>query len=323
MADQALRTGAVVWSVPGDLKTVRLDSFARRCLPHLSRRTIEQAIGEGLFTINGKPGKKGDKLESEDRLMFNGPEPWLSTAPIANPRLQVPMVYEDATLLVVDKPAGLPTHGFSGRDTATLANFLAAKRPLVTRVGNSRWENGVVHRLDHETSGLVLVAKTQAAFENLRLQFRRGGIRKVYWALVWGITPAEGSISYALAHDPGDKRRMRPMPGGWKPRKKLKGWRALTRFRKIDDARGLSLLEVEMESGVTHQIRVHLASIGHPLVGDTLYGEEHQNRLGLTRHFLHAAQLEFAHPLHGRVVKLKAPLPGDLRLALKRFKLRI
>ncbi len=165
------------WTVPTDLKEIRLDQFARRCLPHLSRRTLERAIGDKLFRVNGKIAKKGTKLSAGAVLSFTGPDLWLAAEPAAV-GFRVPILYEDSSLLIVDKPAGMATHGFSGRETTTLTNFLAAVRPEVRGVGKSRWEPGLVHRIDRETSGLVLVAKTQAVFEHLRNQFRRHQIEK-------------------------------------------------------------------------------------------------------------------------------------------------
>lgn len=323
MADQAIGSPRQSWTVLIESKGVRLDAFARRCLPHLSRRALEQAIGDKLFRINGKIAKKGAKLSAGAVLSFSGPELWLAAEPAATLGLAVPILYEDSSLLVVDKPAGMATHGFSGRETTTLANFLAATRPELCRVGKSRWEPGLVHRLDRETSGLVLVAKTQAAFERLRIQFRRRQIQKQYLALVWGKTKAEGSISHPLAHDSRDKRRMRALVQATPRTKERKRWQAVTRFRKLAQARGLTLLEVEMETGVTHQIRVHLAAIGHPIVGDALYGAADSEIFRLHRHFLHAHSLKFYHPESGAIVSVEAELPGELQGVLDEVQIKL
>jgi 23S rRNA pseudouridine1911/1915/1917 synthase len=264
--------------------------------------------------------KKGHKLRPGDCVTFSGSELWLSPEPLPETELDVPIIYEDAALLALNKPAGLATHGFSGRDRATVANFLAARRPEVLRVGLSRWQPGLVHRLDRETSGLVLVAKTQSAFERLRAQFRRREIKKNYLALVWGITARAGSIEYPVAHDPADRKRMRAVT---EPRgAALKSWAALTQFRRIAAGRGVSLLEIEMRTGVTHQIRVHLAARGHSIVGDALYGGETHDRLGLKRHFLHANRVEFRHPERATAVMLEAELPVDLRAVLEMLELK-
>jgi 23S rRNA pseudouridine1911/1915/1917 synthase len=300
------------WIVPDGWAAVRLDAFARKCLPHLSRRQMESAIREKLFRIHQRIGKKGDKLSAGDVLTFSGPEHWLLTAPPPQSELLVPIVYEDASVLVVDKPAGMAAHAFSGRDSRTLANVLAAQRPDVLKIGKSRWEPGLVHRLDRDTSGVVLIAKTQSAFEELVRQFRHREIKKKYLALVWGSAQTEGSIVYPIGHDPRDARRMRALVDTVGSKAKQKSWQALTHFRKLREAGGVSLLEINMETGVTHQIRIHLAAIGHPIVGDLLYGGERLKSSGLKRQFLHATRLEFFHPENRCRIKADSPLPVDL-----------
>jgi 23S rRNA pseudouridine1911/1915/1917 synthase len=221
-------------------------------------------------------------------------------------------------MLAVDKPAGVATHGFSGRDGATLANFLAAHRPGILNVGTSRWEPGLVHRLDIETSGVVLVAKTQFAFDQLRAQFRRRSITKTYLALVWGQPLERGTIDLALAHDRGDRRRMVAVD---QPERSTahRVWRAITHYHVVATAGGLSLLEVEMVTGVTHQIRVHLSSNGYPIVGDTLYGADNPERFGLARHCLHASSLTLRHPASSQLLCVNAGLPNELREVLQRI----
>jgi 23S rRNA pseudouridine1911/1915/1917 synthase len=321
MCDQASAVMTRSWRVPGDRAETRLDTFVRHCLPHLSRRQVENAIRDRLFRINNKIGEKGDKLLAGDRVTFKGSGHWLLTAPVSQSQLRVPVVYEDDLVLVVDKPAGMATHGFSGRDQDTLANFLAAERPELSMIGKSRWEPGLVHRLDRETSGLILVAKTQAAFDDLRQQFRRRQVKKTYLAMVWGIAEAGGLVTYPIAHDSRDKKRMRVI-GSSVRLKSHKSWRALTRFRKLYDTGRFSLLKIEMETGVTHQIRVHLAAIGHPIVGDSFYGDAGQESFDLKRHFLHACRLEFFHPGDGRIIEIESRLPVELKDVLKRLRIK-
>ena len=322
MADQVARDEVRSWQVPAHLTDIRLDSFARRCLPHISRKVVEEAIREKLFLINGRVAEKGQRLGAGDVLLFDGPEQWLATQPLPDCQIDVPIVYEDSTILVLNKPAGIATHGFSARDTTTLANFLMAKWPDLVKIGKSRWEPGLVHRLDRDTSGLVMIAKTQTAFDRLRLQLRRRQIIKKYLALVWGKTIAEGTIEVSLMHDPRDPRRMQPV-GNSSGRKKQKTWRAITNFRKLAETDKVSLLEIEMRTGVTHQIRVHLATIGHAIVGDSLYGTNSTQMFDLERHFLHASSLEFCHPDDGRIVRANAELPNELRAVLKRLELTV
>lgn len=312
----------ISWTVPAGEAAVRLDVFARRCLPHLSAREAHKAIGEGAFWIDDRRGKKGDRLAGGDLLRFRGARHWLAPAPLPRADLAVIVRYEDESVLALDKPAGMPTHGFSGRETQSLANFLAAARPALRNVGRSRWEPGLVNRLDRGTSGLVLAAKDQDAFEDLRAQSRRGLIKKKYWALVWGKTEDKGVIDVPLAHDSRDRKKMAPLSEAKRRERQPKSWSAATRFRRRAFFHGLSLLEVEIERGVTHQIRIHLQAAGHPLVGDPLYGGGRSDPFGLERQFLHAARLEFRHPKYGRNVVVKSPLPEDLKKVLERLKIQ-
>jgi 23S rRNA pseudouridine1911/1915/1917 synthase len=322
MGDQGTIGVTFSWQVPEAEKPIRAGTFARRCLPHLSRREIGQAIRDRLFRVHGKTVKKGDQLSAGNRLDFVGPPSWLAVRPVPNERLRVPIVYEDPALLIVDKPAGLAVHGFSARTDNTLANFLAAQRAALLEVGKSRWEPGMVHRLDRETSGLVVIAKTPETFDHLRRQFRERKVEKIYLALVWGESRAEGVIDFPLAHDPRDKKRMRAMTNA--PREKgLRTWQATTRYRKICATGGLSLLEVEMATGVTHQIRVHLANIGHPIVGDRLYGDPQAETFALQRHFLHAWKLRFDHPTESRKISFEVSPPEELRAVLARLDMKV
>ena len=318
MVDQAAGARTRLWPVPVESASLRLDVFVRRALPHLSRRVLDQALGEKLFLINGRAGKKGDRLAAGDCVMFSGPVEWLAEQPLPAPRANVPIVYEDEAILALDKPAGMATHGFSARDDDTLANFVLARWPELLTVGKSRWEPGLVHRLDAETSGLLLVAKTQMAFASLRKQFRRREVNKTYWALVWGDSLDGGEIHSPLAHDRSDKRKMRVFDADASG-KPTRSWPALTQYRRIGAAPGMSLLEVIMATGVTHQIRVHLAASGWPIVGDGLYGPERKENFGLERHFLHAKRLEFHHPDTQRMVQLDSEIPADLTKVLERL----
>ena len=186
MRDQATIDATKAWHVAPEHEQLRVDAFLRHCLPQLSRRQLASAIADRLFSLNGRASKKGDRVSTGDVLVFHGPAAWLSPQAPANPKLQLRVVYEDSELLIIDKPATMPTHGFSGRDQHTIANFIAANHPELLAIGKSRWEPGIVNRLDRDTSGLVLVAKTQETFIELRKQFRRREIVKTYWALVWG-----------------------------------------------------------------------------------------------------------------------------------------
>jgi 23S rRNA pseudouridine1911/1915/1917 synthase len=308
------------WQIGAAEQGCRLETFVRRHLPHLSRSQSAKAIDENAFLVNGRHATKGQRLKHEDRVIFQGARHWLFDLPLAAVNGRVAVVYEDAEIIAVDKPAGIPTHGFSARDVDTLANLIVARWPELFSVGRSRWEPGLLNRLDTETSGLVLLAKNQPAFDNLREQFRRRRVIKKYIALVWGEAASSGSISLALAHDPSDKSRMQVVSEFGSDRPRLRSWHALTRFRKLASSGEMSLLEVAMETGVTHQIRVHLAASGHAIVGDSLYASKNAP-IDLGRHFLHASRLEFARPADGKTTVVESQLPMELSSFLKRMKI--
>jgi 23S rRNA pseudouridine1911/1915/1917 synthase len=318
MGDQVEQDGNKIWLAAATMASVRLDGFLRQCLPHLSRQEIHHAIADGCFRLNGRRARKGDQVHAGDRVTFVGDLDRLAEIPPPAPQLKIPILYEDEAILAVNKPAGVATHGFSARDGATVANFLAAQRPATMMIGRSRWEPGLVHRLDIETSGVLVIAKTQAAFESLLLQFRRREVKKTYLALVWGEPLDHGTIDFALAHDRRDKRRMVVVrqPDRSSGRRI---WRAVTHYRLIGSSRGTSLLEIEMATGVTHQIRVHLSSNGYPIVGDALYGADYAERFGLARHFLHARSLTLRHPTAAEPMIFEAELALELRQVLQRI----
>lgn len=310
----------LTWEISASEEGGRLETFVRRHLPHLSRSQCAKAIHENAFLVNDRRATKGQRLKQRDRVIFQGARHWLFDLPLAAVNGRVSVIYEDAEIIAIDKPAGIPTHGFSARDVDTLANFIVARWPELSFVGTSRWEPGLLNRLDTETSGLVLVGKNQPAFDNLREQFRRRRVIKKYIALVWGEAASSESISLALAHNPIDKTRMQVVTEFGSDRRRRRSWHALTSFRKLASSGEMSLLEVTMETGVTHQIRVHLAAIGHAIVGDSLYASEN-DPTDLGRHFLHASRLEFAHPANGRSTVVESPLPPELSSFLKRMKI--
>jgi len=321
MPDQGFASVTRAWTVPPGQDGIRLDDFVRRCLPHLSLRETRRAIEAGAFRVDQRLGKKGDRLCGGCVLALRGFPDLLAESPVPTRDLKVSILYEDDCLLALDKPAGVATHGFSGRETRALANYLAAIRPALVGVGGNRWEAGFVHRLDRDTSGIVLAAKDQEAFDHLRSQFRRGRVRKKYWALVWGKAGSEGVIDDPLIHDPQDRRKMKLSGREGGRKRAAKRWKARTRFQTVAYSRGFSLLRVELETGVTHQIRVHLAALGHPLVGDPLYARERPLPPALGRQFLHAFSLEFRHPRTGQQLIVESPLAAELREVLRGLRL--
>lgn len=309
------------WRVESGEEGLRLDGWVRRRFPHLSWREARRLIAEGRFLREGRRGKKGERVSPGETVSYRGPEELLAPTPPPLATQPLRLVFENSAVIVVEKPAGMASHGFSARDTETVANALLALRPQLREVGTSPWEVGLVHRLDRETSGLMIVAKTDAALSYLRRQLAAGGIEKTYQALVRGETPSQGTIDEPLAHDRSDRRRM-TLARARTGRSLSKAWPARTRFRRLAAAAGFSLLRIELETGVTHQIRVHLASRGHPIVGDRLYGGAGPLPFPLRRHFLHAWRLGFRDPETGRFLRLRSPLPAELRAVLETLGLR-
>jgi len=285
----------------------RLDRFLAEQVPDVSRSAMQRLIGEGQVTVNGEPSKASYKVRPGDQVLV--------LLPVAEPRqplaeaIPLKIVYEDAVLLVVDKPAGMVVHPAPGHSGGTLVNALLAYCPELAVAGDDR--PGLVHRLDRDTSGLILVAKSEKARRTLQRQFKDRQVRKAYLALVDGhLQPACGRIEAPIGRDPNHRQRMAVLAGG---REAITEYHVLEQFAKrLGPAAGdYCLLEAEPATGRTHQIRVHLASIGHPVVGDTVYGRR-RSRLAVPRQFLHARRIGFKHPSTGQRLELEAPLPDDL-----------
>ena len=275
----------------------RLDAFVAAACPTLSRRLARRLIGDGLVRVNGRAVPRGARVAAGDRVTL----PPVELAP--EPDLPVVVLHADERLIVVEKPGGMPGHALDPRRRGTVAAFLTARFPETAGLGDPL-SSGLAHRLDTGTSGLMLAARTREEYARLRAAFRAGEVTKRYLALVAGTPPARAAVDVALAHDPRDRRRMIPAAPG------LRSWRARTELTVLRAARGLSLLEVTLQTGVTHQVRAHLAVLGCPVVGDVLYGGPDGN-LPPGRHALHASALVPA----GRVADLpswESALPADL-----------
>jgi len=292
-------------AVAPDTAAVRLDVFLARQVSGCSRRVAQQAIAAGDVRVNGRRVRKGRQVFAGDVVTV--PDELGAPAALApNPSLDVPVLYEDAAVIAIDKPAGMASHALHAAEADTAANFLLARYPELAAVGRSDREPGLVHRLDTDTSGVLLVARTAPAYVALRRQFSMHHVQKEYLALVHGDVPAAGEVRTAIAHDRHNRRKMRVHA-----RAGVAGARpALTRYRPLERFGTAALLAVEITTGVMHQIRVHLASIGHPIAGDVLYGGE---RLAgaPARHLLHAAGVTFVHPESGRRTTVSSPPPAE------------
>jgi len=292
---------------------LRLDAFLASQIEGWSRARLQKLIENEDVLVNGKPSKSSYKLREGDDLEIE-----LTAAPttdFAPENIPIDVVFEDDTLVVANKPAGLVVHPAAGTPSGTLANALAYHFQQLPARGV---RPGIVHRLDRDTSGLIVVAKTEAALENLSDQFRDRTVFKSYVALVHGrMSPDSGKIDQPLARDRSNRTRMAVVRGGRN---------ALTLYRVRRSFDRFTLLDVELKTGRTHQIRVHLAWLKHPVVGDETYGGGRDNTIqdpklrahvrNLKRHFLHAEKLSFTHPKTGEVVKFESPLPAELSALL-------
>jgi 23S rRNA pseudouridine1911/1915/1917 synthase len=296
---------------------VRLDHFVAVQCPELSRTRVQELIECGRVRVNGTPAGKGSMhLRGSERIAVEISErPAIAASP---ERIPLVVLYEDEDAIAINKPAGMTVHAGAGNVSGTLVNALLGRGLKLSR-GGDPLRPGIVHRLDKETSGVILVAKNDAAHFKLGEAFQQRAVQKTYLALVEGLLKGTaGSIELAIGRDPIRRTRMATPRKSWRgaaianPRAARTDWRALA---NID---GTTLVEVQLHTGRTHQIRVHLSALKHPVVGDTLYGAAAQWRVGkvtlpdLHRNFLHAARIGFAHPRTGRWTEVRAPLPQEL-----------
>lgn len=302
--------------VPEDDAGSRLDVFLVRRVEGMSRAKARRLIEDGEVRVNGRRARKGARVAMGDRIGLDALPPPSDFAALPSKELPLVVRYEDAHLVVVDKPAGLPTHPLRPHEDRTLAGALLTRYPEMARVGYALREPGILHRIDNDTSGLVLAARSPQAFDVLRVALQQGRIDKRYLALVEG-TVSPSVMDAPIAPHPSDPRRVHacvdPMD-----RARAKARPARTELVAVERVgRGHSLLEVSASVAVRHQIRAHLAAVGHPLVGDGLYGGIAMEGLG--GHFLHASRLAFDHPLERQRVEVTSPLPPGLRALVDRL----
>ncbi|MGZ6028960.1 MAG: RluA family pseudouridine synthase [Myxococcaceae bacterium] len=294
------------------LRGERLDRAVATSLPALSRSRVQALLEAGRVLVDGRPGRAALRLKGGESLEVSVPPP----APAVPEAEDLPLtiLHEDRDLLVIDKPAGLVVHPAAGHARGTLVNALLHHVAGLSGVGGVL-RPGIVHRLDKETSGCLVVAKNDAALQGLQHAFQARTVVKTYLALVHGHPPASGRLETLHGRHPRDRKRFTGRTRTGKP--------AITTWRVRTLVHGAALLEVGLETGRTHQIRVHLSELGHPLLGDTLYGGTRkgdarvkavQGELG--RHALHAWRLVFPHPRTGKPVRAEAPVPRDLSDAI-------
>jgi len=309
----------VLVTVLEDSDGLRLDRFLTQSLAGQSRSRIQRLIKDGLVTVAGRPAKANHSVRTGEIVEVDIPAS--VEAAVDAEALPLPIVYQDHDLVVVDKPAGMVVHPSAGHATGTLVNALLHHVRDLSGIGGEK-RPGIVHRLDRGTSGLMVVAKHDAAHEELARQFRDREVEKEYVALVWGVVQAGRRIDTPIGRDPANRKRMSA--------RARRSREAVTRIVRAEHfGPGATLAHVAIHTGRTHQIRVHLSAIGHPIVGDTLYGGVRRRVPAdlravarLERPFLHAARLAFAHPSDGHRMEFVSPLPPDLQELLDELRER-
>jgi 23S rRNA pseudouridine1911/1915/1917 synthase len=298
---------------------LRLDRVVANHCPQLSRTRVQELIAGGLVLLNGKSTKDSHKVHAGDAIeVVPEPRPALRAEAESIP---LDTLYEDEDVIAINKPAGMTVHAGAGNSHGTLVNALLGRGQSLSQTGDPL-RPGIVHRLDKETSGILLVAKNDFAHARLAEAFRQRSVQKIYVALVQGVLKEErGRIELAIARDPNRRTRMTAKRAALlhNAREARTDWQVLAR---IDST---TLVEVQLHTGRTHQIRVHFSALRHPVVGDTLYGAAGQLHIGRTtlpilgRNFLHAAKIAFAQPRTGQPIQLTAPLPPELRAYLQKL----
>lgn len=315
-------TGGIFAPTPDDAGR-RLDQFLVSQLPDISRARVQELIAQEKVLVNAKPTKASLKLRGDERIEILGPADRPPLRAIAED-IPLDIVYEDSDLAIVNKPAGMMVHAGAGatddeRNRGTLVNALLHRFGQLSDVGGEL-RPGIVHRLDKETSGLIVVAKNDAAHRKLAAQFSGRQVKKTYIALVHGrVKDDRGTISSAISRDVVRRIRMTT--------RRSEGRAAVSHYQiveRLDSKFGkFTLVRVTIETGRTHQIRVHMASIGHPVVGDSLYGAPAEIRprsgpaISLDRNFLHSAELELTQPHTGEHLEFSSPLPSELEQFLR------
>lgn len=286
-------------------QTGRIDKVLTTLEPEITRSQLKNLINDGHVTVNGQAVKPKYKVQAGDKISLVKPEP--QSLELTPENIPLDIVYEDDDVIVVNKPQGMVVHPAPGHPDHTLVNALLYHSPLSTI--NGAFRPGIVHRIDKDTSGLLMVAKNDLAHQSLAEQLRNKTNKREYLALVYGqIKEDEGTIDAPLGRNPQDRKKQAVVKGGR---------HAVTHFKVIKRYDNFTLVKCILETGRTHQIRVHMKYIGHPLVGDPLYGP--RKVIGKNGQFLHAALLGFKHPRTGKEMVFEAPLPENFQKMLDKL----
>ena len=287
----------------------RLDAYIASMDDNLSRMTVKKLIEDNKVIVNGNIAKSSYKVKENDVIELEEPE--AKTVDIVAQDIPIDVVYEDNDIIVVNKPKGLVVHPANGNWDGTLVNAIMAKcKDSLSGIGGEI-RPGIVHRLDKDTSGLLIIAKNDKAHLNLSEQIKNRNVKKVYYALVRGIVPEnDATINMPIARSTKDRKKMAVDKNGKE---------AITHFKVLERFDKYTLLEVKIDTGRTHQIRVHLSQIGYPVVGDEVYSNG-KNEFGVHGQLLHAKSLDFIHPSTGEKMHLEAQLPEEFENVLKKLK---
>ncbi|RMF94312.1 MAG: RluA family pseudouridine synthase [Candidatus Schekmanbacteria bacterium] len=297
----------------------RLDSFLHTRFTNISRRMIQQSIREGNVLLNGKKAKKGSIIFSNDKIEIIRLPEAQDLVPVANPNLDIEILYENEDFFALNKPAGMPCHPLAIDEKETVVNFIIARFPKASNFGYSVREPSILHRLDIDTSGVLLAAKKENTFNKLRNLMRTKKIKKTYLALVLNEMEKDIVIDSPLMHHEKDKRKMKVLQKKVKSKKALTSKKILeakTEIKRVEIFKGYTLVQAVILTGVMHQIRCHLASIKHPVAGDLLYQSSKQKKqdfLKPKRHLLHCAEIVLPPEVTGKWEVIKSPLPKDFR----------
>lgn len=315
------------YAVPPELEGRRLDQVLPQLDADLSRAAAQRLIAEGLCLLRGEPAEKSSRVTAGDAISVTLLPP--IPPDVVAEAIPLDVVHEDADLIVINKPAGMVVHPAAGNPRGTLVNALLGHCRDLSGIGGEL-RPGIVHRLDKETSGLLVAAKSDHAHRDLARQIAQRTAQRTYWALVWGAPePPEGEISAPIARHPRHRQMMGVVPGG---REAITRHRVLATFHLgARHAPDVALLELQLQTGRTHQIRVHMAHVGHPVLGDPLYGRQRRlpqsaptelvEALGaLQGQALHARRLRLTHPTTGQELQFEAPLPDDFRRVLDQLR---
>ncbi|MBI5410183.1 MAG: RluA family pseudouridine synthase [Nitrospirae bacterium] len=301
-----------VYTATSEEKTERLDTFLS-LKSGLTRSQIQKLIKEGFVTVNSRPEKAGCKIKGGDRIEVTAPEE--SEGELVPEDIPLEVIYEDEHIIVVNKPPHMVTHPALGNKSGTLMNALAARCKKLASVG-SPIRPGVVHRLDKDTSGLIVIAKTDEAYYSLIKQFKERQVEKHYLALLYGnLKTDHGEISAAIGRSVSDRKKMST--------KTRRGKEAVTQYKVTGRFPSATFAEIRILTGRTHQIRVHFSSVGHPVLGDKTYGKKVEisvagkKPISFPRQMLHAYSLKLKHPVDGRPMEFTTPMPEDMKKAVE------